>query len=258
MPTEPVAKPLRAGRAGPLKGTVRPPGDKSISHRALMLGALAVGETTVDGLLEGEDVLSTAEAMRAFGATVSRTAPGAWKVKGLGVGGLLEPDGRHRLRQRRHRRAPRHGHRRHPRLRHHLHRRRLARRPADGPRLRSAPPHGRPGRGPLGRPSAGDRPRPGRCRCRSNIALPVASAQVKSAVLLAGLNVRRRHHGDRADRRPATTPSGCSPPSARRSRSRAPTTAPGSSASRAVATSSPRPSSCRAIRARPPSRSSPR
>jgi 3-phosphoshikimate 1-carboxyvinyltransferase len=84
--------PLRARRSGPLKGTVRPPGDKSISHRSLMLGALAVGETTVEGLLEGEDVLATAEAMRAFGATVVRGATGAWSVRGLGVGGLLEPD----------------------------------------------------------------------------------------------------------------------------------------------------------------------
>jgi len=84
--------PLRARRSGPLSGTVRPPGDKSISHRSLMLGALAVGETTVEGLLEGEDVLATAAAMRAFGATVSRDAGGTWSVKGLGVGGLLEPD----------------------------------------------------------------------------------------------------------------------------------------------------------------------
>ncbi len=84
--------PLRARRSGPLNGTVRPPGDKSISHRSLMLGALAVGETTIDGLLEGEDVLATAEAMRAFGATVTRDSNGVWSVKGLGVGGLLEPD----------------------------------------------------------------------------------------------------------------------------------------------------------------------
>src|SRR5690606_25905650 len=61
-------------------------------HRSLMLGALAVGETIVDGLLEGEDVLATAEAMRAFGATVTRDPNGVWSVKGLGVGGLLEPD----------------------------------------------------------------------------------------------------------------------------------------------------------------------
>ena len=83
---------LTARRSGPLAGTIRPPGDKSISHRAIMLGALAVGETTVDGLLEGEDILATVAAMRAFGATVSRTGAGAWRVNGLGVGGLLEPE----------------------------------------------------------------------------------------------------------------------------------------------------------------------
>lgn len=92
MPTDDRATPLRARRSGPLNGHVRPPGDKSISHRSLMLGALAVGETTIEGLLEGEDVLATAEAMRAFGATVNRGDGGAWSIKGLGVGGLLEPE----------------------------------------------------------------------------------------------------------------------------------------------------------------------
>ena len=92
MPTEDAATPLRSGASGPLSGTIQPPGDKSISHRALMLGALAVGETAVEGLLEGDDILATAAAMRAFGATVTRTAPGAWRVAGLGVGGLLEPE----------------------------------------------------------------------------------------------------------------------------------------------------------------------
>jgi 3-phosphoshikimate 1-carboxyvinyltransferase len=92
MPTEDAARPLRAKRSGPLRGTIRPPGDKSISHRALMLGALTIGETAIEGLLEGEDVLATGEAMRAFGATVTRTGPGAWRVQGVGVGGLLEPD----------------------------------------------------------------------------------------------------------------------------------------------------------------------
>jgi 3-phosphoshikimate 1-carboxyvinyltransferase len=86
-------RPLTAHRSGPLTGAIGLPGDKSISHRALMLGALCVGETAIEGLLEGEDVLSTAAAMRAFGATVIRTGPGAWTVKGLGVGGLLEPEG---------------------------------------------------------------------------------------------------------------------------------------------------------------------
>jgi 3-phosphoshikimate 1-carboxyvinyltransferase len=92
MPTDEAARPLSARRSGPLRGTIRPPGDKSISHRSLMLGALAVGETAIEGLLEGEDVLSTAAAMRAFGATVTRTGPGTWRVSGLGVGGLLEPE----------------------------------------------------------------------------------------------------------------------------------------------------------------------
>ncbi len=67
------------------------PGDKSISHRALMLGALAVGETVIEGLLEGEDVLSTAAALRAMGADIERTGDGVWHVHGVGVGGLLQP-----------------------------------------------------------------------------------------------------------------------------------------------------------------------
>jgi 3-phosphoshikimate 1-carboxyvinyltransferase len=74
-----------------LSGTVTVPGDKSISHRALMLGALAVGETRIEGLLEGEDVLSTAAAMRAMGAVIDRNANGVWTVSGVGVGGLLQP-----------------------------------------------------------------------------------------------------------------------------------------------------------------------
>ena len=93
MSSDDAKRALRAMRSGPLNGNIRPPGDKSISHRALMLGALAVGETSVEGLLEGEDILSTAGAMRAFGATVTRTGPGNWSVKGLGIGGLLEPEG---------------------------------------------------------------------------------------------------------------------------------------------------------------------
>lgn len=67
------------------------PGDKSISHRSIMLGALAVGETTITGLLEGEDVLSTAAAMRAMGAQVERLGQGDWRVHGVGVGALLQP-----------------------------------------------------------------------------------------------------------------------------------------------------------------------
>ena len=77
--------------AGPLRGTIRVPGDKSISHRSIMLGALAVGETRVSGLLEGEDVMSTAAAMRAMGATITRDAGGEWVINGVGVGGLLQP-----------------------------------------------------------------------------------------------------------------------------------------------------------------------
>ncbi|PNU06604.1 3-phosphoshikimate 1-carboxyvinyltransferase [Novosphingobium guangzhouense] len=84
-------RPRRFLPTGPLKGRIRVPGDKSISHRSIMLGALAVGETKVTGLLEGEDVLSTAAAMRAMGATVERTGEGAWTVHGVGVGALLQP-----------------------------------------------------------------------------------------------------------------------------------------------------------------------
>jgi len=76
-----------------LKGRVRVPGDKSISHRALMLSALAVGESRVSGLLEGEDVLATAAAMRAMGADIVRGEDGLWRIHGVGVGGLLQPAG---------------------------------------------------------------------------------------------------------------------------------------------------------------------
>jgi 3-phosphoshikimate 1-carboxyvinyltransferase len=71
---------------------VRVPGDKSISHRALIFGAMTVGETRIEGLLEGEDVLNTAQAMRALGASVERTGEGAWRVHGVGVGGFREPE----------------------------------------------------------------------------------------------------------------------------------------------------------------------
>jgi len=84
--------PLSSGTSGPLKGRIRVPGDKSISHRALILGTLAVGRTRITGLLEGEDVLCTAAAMRALGARVERAADGSWTVDGVGVGGLAEPD----------------------------------------------------------------------------------------------------------------------------------------------------------------------
>ena len=85
------ASPLQARTSGPLTGKVRVPGDKSISHRALILGALAVGQTRISGLLEGEDVLNTAKAMRALGAKVERTGDFAWAVHGVGVAGFAQP-----------------------------------------------------------------------------------------------------------------------------------------------------------------------
>jgi 3-phosphoshikimate 1-carboxyvinyltransferase len=87
-----LVQPLVARPSGPLRGRITVPGDKSISHRALMLGALAIGETTVVGLLESADVMATAAAMRAFGAKVERGRDGVWRIDGLGTGGLLEPD----------------------------------------------------------------------------------------------------------------------------------------------------------------------
>jgi 3-phosphoshikimate 1-carboxyvinyltransferase len=87
----PVPTPLTARRGGPLRGRIRVPGDKSISHRALILGALTVGESTVAGLLEGEDVLHTAAAMRALGARLERASDGLWHVHGVGVGGFTSP-----------------------------------------------------------------------------------------------------------------------------------------------------------------------
>ena len=85
-----VALSARAGR--PLAGEVAAPGDKSISHRALMFGALAVGETEIHGLLEGDDVLRTSRAMAALGAEIRRDASGVWRIYGRGLGGLIEPD----------------------------------------------------------------------------------------------------------------------------------------------------------------------
>jgi 3-phosphoshikimate 1-carboxyvinyltransferase len=82
---------LRSSAAKPLVGEVRMPGDKSISHRSLMLAAVAVGTTPIEGLLEGEDVLNTARAVTAMGAPAERTGDGRWQVHGLGVGGLCEP-----------------------------------------------------------------------------------------------------------------------------------------------------------------------
>jgi 3-phosphoshikimate 1-carboxyvinyltransferase len=85
--------PLTARRGAALTGRVRVPGDKSISHRALILGALAVGTTRITGLLEGEDVLNTAAAMRALGARIERSGAGAWQVDGVGVAGFAAPAG---------------------------------------------------------------------------------------------------------------------------------------------------------------------
>ena len=87
-----AACPAIARRAARLDGVAVVPGDKSVSHRALMLGALAVGRTRVTGLLEGADVLATAQALRHLGVQVARQPDGAWTVDGVGVGGLAEPD----------------------------------------------------------------------------------------------------------------------------------------------------------------------
>jgi 3-phosphoshikimate 1-carboxyvinyltransferase len=89
---EAAPRPLISGKpSAPLNGRIAVPGDKSISHRALMFGALAIGETRITGLLTGEDVLRTAAAMRALGAEVIRDADGTWRVAGRGIGGLTEP-----------------------------------------------------------------------------------------------------------------------------------------------------------------------
>ena len=88
----PPPRSSRFAPGAPLRGRVKVPGDKSISHRALMLSALAVGESRISGLLEGEDVLSTADAMRAMGADIQRGDDAVWHVHGVGVGGLMQPD----------------------------------------------------------------------------------------------------------------------------------------------------------------------
>jgi 3-phosphoshikimate 1-carboxyvinyltransferase len=86
-----LPQPRTVRAAAALRGTIAVPGDKSISHRSLMLSALAVGESRVQGLLEGEDVLATAAAMRAMGADIVRQDDGVWVIHGVGVGGLLQP-----------------------------------------------------------------------------------------------------------------------------------------------------------------------
>jgi 3-phosphoshikimate 1-carboxyvinyltransferase len=77
--------------SGPLKGAIQVPGDKSISHRAVILGAVASGTTTVENLLEGEDVLATVEAMREMGVKIRKTEKGKWKIEGMGIGGFRQP-----------------------------------------------------------------------------------------------------------------------------------------------------------------------
>lgn len=78
-------------KSGPIKGITQVPGDKSISHRALMFGALTEGETMISGLLEGEDVLHTAQAMRAMGAEIEKSSDGLWRTYGVGLGNLKSP-----------------------------------------------------------------------------------------------------------------------------------------------------------------------
>ncbi|WP_336977768.1 3-phosphoshikimate 1-carboxyvinyltransferase [Altererythrobacter fulvus] len=87
-----AARPRRFTATGPLRGKIRVPGDKSISHRAIMFSSLAVGESRITGLLEGEDVMATAAAMRAMGAHIERVGDGEWRVNGVGVGALLQPE----------------------------------------------------------------------------------------------------------------------------------------------------------------------
>jgi 3-phosphoshikimate 1-carboxyvinyltransferase len=84
-------RPLTATKSPALTGAAAVPGDKSISHRALMLGGLAIGQTRITGLLEGDDVFATAGALRALGVPVTREGPGSWTVSGIGVGGFAEP-----------------------------------------------------------------------------------------------------------------------------------------------------------------------
>ena len=85
-------KPLQSSKAQPLSGAARIPGDKSISHRSLMFGGLAKGETIISGLLEGEDVIATALAMRAMGAKIAKGPDGLWRCEGIGIGFLKEPE----------------------------------------------------------------------------------------------------------------------------------------------------------------------
>ncbi len=217
------ARPCSFVASGPLSGVITVPGDKSISHRSLMLGALAVGETRISGLLEGHDVLATAAAMRAMGATIDRGENGDWTVYGVGVGGLLQPAGALDMGNSG----------TSTRLLMGL----VASHPITATFIGDASLSGRPmGRviDPLGQIGADISASPGgrlplmvRGLCPAvplSYTLPVASAQVKSAVLLAGLNtpgiteviepVPTRDHSERmlrgfsADLRVETAPDG--------------------------------------------------
>lgn len=92
MSSHTTSIPMTSSKCGPLNGVAEVPGDKSISHRALIFGAMCVGETRISGLLEGDDVLDTGRAMRAFGAEIVNHGGGEWSVHGVGVGGFCEPD----------------------------------------------------------------------------------------------------------------------------------------------------------------------
>src|ERR687894_1498093 len=88
-----LPSPVSSRSGAALKGRLRVPGDKSISHRSMIFGLLSIGETRVEGLLEGDDVLRTAKACRALGARITREDPGRWRIVGVGIGGLTEPSG---------------------------------------------------------------------------------------------------------------------------------------------------------------------
>ena len=185
MPHVCIPRTIRA--SGPLRGGIAVPGDKSISHRALILSALAVGQSRITGLLEGEDVLATAAALRAMGVTIDRIGPGSWTVHGVGVGGLLQPE-----------RALDMGNSgtstrllmglvaSHPITATFIGDASLSRRPM----ARVAEPLGRMGADIAASPGT-TLPLMVRGLCPAvpiGYTLPVASAQVKSAILLAGLN----------------------------------------------------------------------
>ena len=151
---------VTSGAAGALRGTLRVPGDKSISHRALMLAASTAGETVVHGLLEADDVLATAAAIEALGATIERGGDGGpWRIHGRGVGGLARARQRPRPGQFRHRGeiADRPAGRSAIQL--DAHRRRIFGRPAHGAGDRPARADGRPVHLPVGRAAADDRSR---------------------------------------------------------------------------------------------------